>query len=131
MLHMPCFKKLLNEPSVHMAVRCVCADGAPWKKATAIIANTEQILRLNAGCPGCERHIVLQGKAPDGRSWTSVASPYWPSFAKAMARSWEWAKHLGQSLDGTHLAGWNPRAEGGICDALGASGFAPLRRKIA
>ena len=105
MLQLPSFRKLLADPSVHLAARCVCVDGAPWRKPTAVIANSSSILKLNADCPGCKSHIVLQGKAPDGRSWTSIASSYWPAFARAMAKSWEWAKQYGQSREGTHLAG--------------------------
>ena len=32
-------------------------------------------------------HILcLQGNSPDGRSWSAVASPYWPKLAEAWAR---------------------------------------------
>ena len=76
MLHFPSLKELLADPAVFKAVRCVCVDGAPWMKPTAIIADSRHILDLNAACPGCVSHISLQGKSPDGHSWTAVASPY-------------------------------------------------------
>ena len=33
------------------------------------------------------KHISLQGNAPWGRSWTAVASPYWPEFAREWVRA--------------------------------------------
>ena len=41
---------------------------------------------LQAKCPGCAEHIALQGAAPCGQNWTTVASPYWPSYAADWAR---------------------------------------------
>ena len=41
MLDLPSFKTLLNETDIFMAVRSVCADGAPWMKPTALIANSK------------------------------------------------------------------------------------------
>ena len=110
---------------MYQAVRCVCVDGAPWMKPTCIIGNAESILSLQAGCPGCRSHIPLQGRSPDGRAWTAVASSYWPRFAQVMARSWAWAAGLGRSLEGQHLAGWQPTAEKGVATSLEESGFTP------
>ena len=129
MLHLPSFKKLLKEPGVYKAVRCVCKDGAPWKKPTAIIANSVHILALDAVCPGCPSHITLQGKAPGGESWTSIASPYWPMFAKKMAQTWAWAKNLERSHEGSHIAGWNPADAGGISQALSSADFTPSGKR--
>lgn len=42
-----------------------------------------RILRLNQLCKGGHRHIVLRGKAPAGRNWTSIASSYWPAFVQS------------------------------------------------
>ena len=100
MLRLPSVLALMADPAVHTAVRCICADGAPWRKPTAIIGNSESVMQMAAPCPGCASHTILQGKAPDGRAWTAVASPYWPGFAQKMARSWSWAKSVGRSKDG-------------------------------
>ena len=59
MLHFPSFEELLADPAVFKVVRCVCVDGAPWMKPTAIIANSRHILDLNAACSGCASHISL------------------------------------------------------------------------
>ena len=123
MLHLPWLKELLADPAVFKAVRCICVDGAPWMKPTAIIANSRHILDLNAACPGCASHIPLQGKSPDGRSWTAVASPYWPAFALRMLRSWVWARGQTKSSSSAHLAGLRPDQDEDLTDALDASGF--------
>ena len=52
MLLLPSVVSLLKEPDVFLAKRDVCADGAPWRKSTAVIANSREIGRLNAHCPG-------------------------------------------------------------------------------
>ena len=64
----------------------VCMFGAPWRKPTSLAANFPQISRLFRRCDGCHQHISLQGNAPCGRSWTAVASPYWPAFASEWVR---------------------------------------------
>ena len=61
----------------------VCMFGAPWRKPTTLAANFSELLSIHRRCNGCHEHISLQGNAPCGRSWTAVASPYWPEFAKA------------------------------------------------
>ena len=33
-------------------------------------------------CDGRHTHISLKGNAPCGKSWTAIASPYWPAFSK-------------------------------------------------
>ena len=56
--------------------------GAPWRKPTMIAANVAELLGLYRRCDGCHEHISFKGNAPCGRSWTAVASPYWPKFAR-------------------------------------------------
>ena len=129
MLHLPSFKELLADPAVFKAVRCVCVDGAPWMKPTAIIANSRHILDLNAACPGCASHISLKGKSPDGHSWTVVASPYWPAFALRMVRSWEWARGQTKSSSSAHLAGLRPDQDEDLTDVLDACGFNPSGKR--
>ena len=129
MLHLPSFKDLIKDTNVFMAVRCVCADGAPWMKPTAIIANSKHILNLNARCPGCKSHISLQGKSPDGRSWTAVASPYWPAFARLMAKSWAWARGQSKSSSSSHLAGLRVSEDADMTNVLNTSGFNPSGKR--
>ena len=125
MLKLPSVAALLDQADVFHAVRFLCADGAPWKNPTTIIANHSCILALAAGCPGCKTHIRLQGKAPDGRSWRSIASPYWPTFANQLARTWSWAKNSCRSASTSHLAGWAPGAAATVADAIDTIGFCP------
>ena len=129
MLHLPSFKELLADLAVFKAVRCICVDGAPWRKPTAIIANSRHILDLNAACPGCESHICLQGKSPDGRSWMTVASSYWPAFALRILRSWMWAQGQTKSASCAHLAGLRPDQDEDLTDVLEASDFNPSRKR--
>ena len=125
MLCLPAFRKLLAEPQTYMAVRHVCADGAPWKKPTALVANHHCILQCNARCPGCRWHQPLQGKAPNGRSWTSIASPYWPAFARKMVLTWSWAKDLPRDRSASHLAGWATSTRSTVRDTLEEADFQP------
>ena len=129
MLHLPWFRELLADPAVFKAVRCIYVDGAPWRKPTAIIANSRHILDLNAACPGCESHICLQGKSPDGRSWMKVANSYWPAFALRMARSWMWAQGQTKSASCAHLAGLRPDQDEDLTDVLEASDFNPSGKR--
>ena len=78
-----CIAKLILSDDVFVVTVDVCMFGAPWRKPTSIAANFIGILRLRVKCNGMHSHISLQGNAPCGRSWTAVASPYWPAFAKA------------------------------------------------
>ena len=71
---------------------CVCL-GAPWRKGTVVIANRHNVEGVHRSCPSTPHtHIKLEGKAPDGRSWTAVAGPYWPAFAREWATCWDEAK---------------------------------------
>ena len=75
---------LLMQKATSFAVLIdVCMFGAPWRKPTTIAANFASILRLRRKCNGQHHHISLQGNSPDGRSWTAVASPYWPQLSEA------------------------------------------------
>ena len=78
--------ELIAKASTYLATIDVCMYGAPWRKPTTLAANFAQILRLVRKCDGSHSHLCLQGNAPCGRSWTAVASPYWPAFAT----SWVW-----------------------------------------
>ena len=67
--------------------RDACVDGAPWRRPLILYTPTRSVgLRLAAKCPGCKEHIRLRGKAPDGTDWTKVACPYWPAWARSVAR---------------------------------------------
>ena len=62
--------------AVAWAYACVCAWGAPWRKETVVIANRHNVEGVHRSCPSTPHtHIKLEGKAPDGRSWTAVAGP--------------------------------------------------------
>ena len=76
------------------ADRDVCVDGAPWRKPTAIIANSSVVSTLRASCPGCATHVELAGKAPDGRQWTAIVSPYWPAFCDRWVAVWGFCREL-------------------------------------
>ena len=80
----------------------VCMFGAPWKKPTTPAANFRELLRLHRRCDGCHPHISLQGNAPCGKSWTAIASPYWPEFAREWvrlcARLFLWERRPGPPL---------------------------------
>ena len=125
MLRLPSFRKWLAEVNIFLAVRDICVDGAPWQKPTALVANHECILRCSARCPGCRWHQPLKGYAPDGRPWTEVASPYWPSFARKLASVWAWAKHLPRDRSNAHLAGWASSAAQTVRDVIDETGFTP------
>ena len=72
---------LLNKATTYLAVIDVCMYGAPWRKPTSLASNFHGILLLVRRCNGRHSHISLQGNAPCGKSWTAIASPYWPAFA--------------------------------------------------
>ena len=72
---------LLNKATTYLTVIDVCMYGAPWRKPTSLASNFHGILLLVRRCDGRHSHISLQGNAPCGKSWTAIASPYWPAFA--------------------------------------------------
>ena len=85
----------------------VCWFGAPWKKPTSIATNFAPLSSLSRTCCCISAHLSLQGNAPDGRSWTAVASPYWPSFAKTWAKCCISIKPCGELMPiPSHLAGF-------------------------
>ena len=54
---------------------CVCL-GAPWRKRTVVTANRHNVEGVHRSCPSTPHtHIKLEGRTPDGRSWTAVAGP--------------------------------------------------------
>ena len=73
--------RLIERAGVWIATIDVCMFGAPWRKPTSLAAIFSAIMRLCRRCVGRHSHISLQGKAECGRSWTAIASPYWPAFA--------------------------------------------------
>ena len=80
----------------------VCMFGAPWRKPTTLAASFRVITQLFRRCDGTHGHVSLQGNAPCGESWTAVASPYWPEFARAWvavcAFLFVWTKRPGPPL---------------------------------
>ena len=72
---------LIDRCCVFMVTTDVCMFGAPSRTPTSIASNFVGIMRLRRFCNGLHEHISLQGNAPCGRSWTAIASPYWPEFA--------------------------------------------------
>ena len=78
--------KLIAGDGVYIVVTDVCMFGAPWRKPTSIAGNFPGLLKLRRRCNGQHKHITLQGTAPCGKSWTAVASPYWPEFVRVWVR---------------------------------------------
>ena len=78
--------ELIAKEATFVAVVDVCMFGAPWKKPTSLAANFDSIMNLVRRCDGRHSHISLQGMAPCGKSWTAIASPYWPEFAREWVR---------------------------------------------
>lgn len=64
-----------------------CAFGAPWKKPTSILTSLQELAVLQLLCTCRCADQILAGKAPDGRNWTAVASPYWPELTVSWAKS--------------------------------------------
>ena len=84
----PVAKALTTTESVGFQ-RDACVDGAPWKKPLVLYTGSKSVgVKIAARCPGCEWHIPLRGKAPDGTDWTKVAGAYWPAWAAAIAARW-------------------------------------------
>ena len=83
----PAIRTLMTKLQAIFVLTDVCWFGAPWRKPTTIATNHQPLLQVAKKCV-CQRpHLSLQGNCPDGRSWTAVASPYWPSYAAAWAAS--------------------------------------------
>ena len=76
------------------AHRDVCCDGAPWKKSTCLVASHAEITTLNASCNNQHSHIKLEGQSPSGENWTAVAGPYWPEFARKIAKTWAFLQEV-------------------------------------
>ena len=93
---------LIAKVTTFLVIIDVCMFGAPWRKPTTLAANFREITQLYRRCDGSHDHISLQGNAPCGRSWTAVASPYWPEFARAWvavcACLFVWMKRPGPPL---------------------------------
>ena len=113
----------LREMGAVTAVRDVCRDGAPWKKSTAIAAPDAAVMQLNGRCrcPPGAAHQALRGRAPDGRSWTAIASPYLRPFAVRMARLWPQLRNIPMGCAHPRRAG-AIGAGGGSLLALAPSG---------
>ena len=106
MLVVPDMRAFTSREGVFKAIAKVCAWGAPWMKPTAVIANHKSIRGIHRGCPGCDTHFPLVGKAPDGRNWTSIAGPYWRPFAMDWAKCWDFLLDSQRDGKASHLAGW-------------------------
>ena len=84
-----------------------CAFGAPWKKPTTIMSNFAPLASVSRTCACVRSHLVLQGNSPDGRSWTAVASPYWPALSASWASAFVSVKPCGDLLPApSHLSGF-------------------------
>ena len=89
MVEFPKMKKVLADTGCQAFQRDACTDGAPWRKPLMLITATRSVgRRLKSLCRGCKNHIRLRGVAPCGTDWTKIAAPYWPAWAKAVARHW-------------------------------------------
>ena len=75
---LPAYKALLAREGVELQKVASCAYGAPWQKYFAILSVGGNLRDLAAVCPGCPKHVVLQG------SLTTASAVYWP----ALARKW-------------------------------------------
>lgn len=99
---------LIGRDGVFVVTTYVCMFGAPWKKPTSIASNFIQILILRRSCSGLHDHISLPGNPPCGRSWTVVAAPYWPGFARQWVRACRCLVVLsGARQPPLHLAGFD------------------------
>jgi len=126
MLLRPDYRTLLRECGACRATRDVCMDGAPWRKPTALDSNHSAVQQLTCRCCGGHDHVTLEGKAPDGRNWTAVASPYWPQFADRMARVWPQLRSTERSEGRAHTAGFMaPGADTTLQDIIEAANFSP------
>ena len=86
-LYEPIKKALASTEAVGYQ-RDACVDGAPWRNPLILYTPTRSVgLRMAAKCPGCKDHIRLRVD-PDGNNWTRVARPYWPAWARSVARKW-------------------------------------------
>ena len=83
-------RKAMTETGAKGYQRDACADGAPWRKPLVLYTPSHSVgYTLAAHCQGCESHIPLRGKDPQGVDWTKVACAFWPAWAGAVARSWK------------------------------------------
>ena len=68
----------------------MCAYGAAWKKPTGLCSNLPNFASAVRRCPGCKRHVILQGSVfVEGVGWrwrTSYAAAYPPALCRAVAR---------------------------------------------
>ena len=120
--------------AVAWAYACVCAWGAPWRKETVVIANRHNVEGVHKGCPSTPHtHIKLEGQAPDGRSWTAVAGPYWPAFARDWAACWDESKGQPVQMGKTaHISGFlGADVSKPLSAEIAARGFVPSRKRDA
>ena len=98
---------LIAKVTIFLVVIDVCMFGAAWRKPTTLAANVGEIAGLFRRCDGRHGHISLQGNASCGKSWTAIASPYWPEFARAWVTLCAVLFCLGQETWApTHLRGF-------------------------
>ena len=99
----PFLSRLWKVPQLASAARwrescfaktCFCMDGVPWKKPTGLLGMRVDMKSVAKVCNGrvCDRtgkpHLRLEGTAPGGRMWTSIAEPYPMAFAKRLASTY-------------------------------------------
>ena len=97
-------------------------------KRTSMVSNKEDIVVLNAECPGCVSHQLLAGKAPCGKNWTQVACPYWPRFGRVTASDFgEKLKSQVHARKGKpHASGlFTSDADASVMQLLKDSGWSP------
>ncbi len=63
----PGYRLWQSDWSISCATVHYCAWGSLFKKPTRLAASYPEIVQLNSQCPGDHVHVVLRGKAQDGR----------------------------------------------------------------
>ena len=82
-------KAALDETGAKGYQRDSCRDGAPWRKPLICFTPTGSVgVSIVAHCKGCVDHIRLWGKAKNGVDLTKMSTPYWPAWARAIAKRW-------------------------------------------
>ena len=133
--------RILAGAEVTSVICHFCMFGTRWKKPTRVIGARVDLDGVDLVCSGrlCSRthrpHFVLQGRAPNGTYWTSLATSYPQRFARALAL----IHHNGAmavNIDSAwaSLGGLGPR--GGLVShflvpLVALAGFAPLPLQVA
>ena len=85
-----------------------CSLGTPWRKRTKLRSWHLDLSGIGSKCSSSHglcsftgrKHLVLEGRAPDGRFWTVVAQPYPKDFCRMVAKRFiaEWQNHVLERL---------------------------------